>query len=95
MKPAVLITLLLPVFIRAQLALPQIKALSTPSDNPSLPAEIPAFTPPATAQTPASSAPVFAEWTRTGEPDNILVFTEHQLEVDGKIIRKHFLRVKK
>ncbi len=46
-----------------------------PSDNPTLPGGMDTFSPPVDSQTPSSSAPTLAEWTRTAGPDDTLAAT--------------------
>jgi hypothetical protein len=49
--------------------------VAKPNPEPTLPAECDIFTPPIDTSIPSESAPAFAEWTRTGAPDDSLVMT--------------------
>ena len=50
-----------------------------PGDHPSLPKEISPFDPPGVSGKVSDDGPVFAEWTRSGDPGDIVVVTGHGL----------------
>jgi len=57
---------------------PDLPYAVAPALAPALPAEFDAYTPPVDGSVPATTAPAFAEWTRTGGPDDTLVLTGDQ-----------------
>ncbi len=57
---------------------PDMVPFAMPSPAPPLPAGMdPAFAPPVNNSVPSVAAPTFAEWTRTGAPDDNLVVTSN------------------
>src|SRR4051812_35616945 len=46
-----------------------------PNPEPALPSQFDGFTPPVSATAPPAGAPVVAEWTRYGRPDDALTLT--------------------
>ena len=54
-----------------------------PNPEPALPADVDPFTPPNVSASPASGAPVLAEWTRTGAPDAVIAMTGSRLTSFG------------
>ncbi len=58
---------------------PDVAPYAIPSPAPSLPSGMDPFSPPVNSATPTATAPAFAEWTRTGQPDDNLVVTGSNL----------------
>lgn len=67
--------LLLLCFSLNALALPDLQNVSKPNPEPALLAAFDTFTPPVDSTTPLASTPAFAEWTRSGGPDDTLIAT--------------------
>lgn len=67
------------------LLLPDMPNIPKPSPEPALPAEFDVFTPPVSSVIPAASAPAFAEWTRTGGPDDTIVATGEKFSAYGLV----------
>ena len=57
---------------------PNLQEVKAPAANPPLPFDDGSFAPPVGAVEPSGEAPAIAEWTRMGEPGNILALTGHQ-----------------
>ena len=57
---------------------PDLPEVARPYPEPALPAAFDSFTPPVDGSSPAATAPAFAEWTRTGGPDDTLVATGYR-----------------
>ncbi len=61
----------------AQPTYPDMASYAIPSPAPTLPGGMDPFSPPVNSSTPAATTPTFAEWTRTGQPDDNLVATSN------------------
>ena len=57
---------------------PDLQGVSKPNPEPTLPVQMDTFAPPVDSSTPSVSAPAFAEWTRSGKPNDTLVATGSQ-----------------
>ena len=62
---------------------PDMPGVVTPNPEPALPSQFDTFTPPVNSLTPAATTPAFAEWTRTGGPDDTLVATGYQFTTNS------------
>ena len=73
------LALLLSTSARLGTILPDLPATARPNPEPALPASFDPFAPAVTATAPAASAPVVAEWTRTGQPNSVVALTGSHL----------------
>ena len=64
---------------------PDMASYTIPSPAPTLPSGMDPYTPPVNTSTPAATAPAFAEWTRTGQPDDNLVVTGSSLSTNSGV----------
>ncbi len=65
--------------VMLSVTLPDMTGVAAPASNPALPASFDVFVPPVSAATPSASAPKFAQWTASGNPDDTLAISGKSL----------------